>query len=229
MAIMELKLRQIYAGQECINVFNYLTNDTPASVTLSLALVSAWGAIPSAGVYPATSILQTLRALQSANVSYDFIEAKDVYSVVDFYGTAFNPNLAGSVSGESLSPVSAFGFRSNRTRSDIRRGSKRFVGVAESDNTTLGVIAGGTITRMAAMATALSGNLVYVDEGSPITFAPIIVSKELYTVPGSSPAREAYRYYPTVAEQEDHIMTSAIWDYQTTIRSQTSRQYGRGR
>jgi len=95
MALMELKLRQIYAGQECINVFNYVSNGTPASVSLSFALVSAWGAIPSAGVYPSTSILQTLRALQSANVSYDFIEGKDVYSVTDFYATAFNPTLPG--------------------------------------------------------------------------------------------------------------------------------------
>ena len=229
MAIMELKLRQIYAGQECLNVFNFVSNGTPAAVTLSLALVNAFGAIPSAGVYPATSFLQTLRALQSANVSYDFIEAKDVYSVTDFYGTAFNPNLAGAVSGESLSPAAAFGFRSNRTRSDIRRGSKRFVGVAEADNGTLGVIAGATVTRCQAMATALSTPITYVDEGQTITFSPIVVSKEEYDVPGSSPVRKAYKYYETETEQLQHIMTGAVWDYQTSVRTQGSRQYGRGR
>jgi hypothetical protein len=229
MALLELKLRQIYSGQEVLNIFNFLSNGTPATVSLSFGLVSAFGAIPSVGVYPTGTMLQDIRAIQSAALSYSFVEAKDVYSVTDFYGTAFNPNLAGAQAGLNESPVLAMGFQSNRVRSDIRRGSKRFSGVDADDLASEGVIAAGAVTRMQALATRLGANLTYIDEGQTITYSPVIVSKEKYTPDEEKPEKFAYRYYPTFSEQSDHLATGIVWDYQPRVRTQTSRQIGRGR
>jgi len=230
-AIMEVVLKQTFVNQEVVNRFNYLSAGTPAAVSLSFALVSALGAIPDAGVYPEFGLCNVLAQIQSTGVTFSNISAKNVYSVTDFYDTPFTSPLSGAiVAGNSMSPTMAIGFRTNRTRLDIRRGTKRFVGANESVISSGGVLDATYKDGVVAdLAEALGAIQVYDDEGQELSFTPIICGKEQYVPDPAHPERTAYRYYATEAEQLQHIMSSLVWDSYDQVRTQASRQYGRGR
>jgi hypothetical protein len=117
------------------------------------------------------------------------------------------------------------GFRTNRVRSDIARGTKRVGGISEASVGDGGEITGGYLTNVIAAADTMSETLEYVDGANTLTFIPVVVSKQEYT---TTSGRIAYRYYPTFAEQDDHIASGVTWEPYTQVRSQTSRQYGRG-
>ena len=226
--LYELTLFTSYFNQLCINRWNWLMTGTPAAALGSVALVNAFGAIPTAGVFPSGSIFAAIKGLLSNSVIFTQINARALYDVVDFYETPFPANTFGAVTGDSGSPVDAYGFRTNRVRTDIRRATKRFVGVAESQISTGGSLNSSAIAAVADLATKMSTNLSYDDEGNTLTFTPVVLKKEKYTVPGSDPVRYAYRYFPTEAEQLDEMAEGVTWEAYTTVRSQTSRQYGRG-
>lgn len=233
MPIMEVVLEQTYAQQQIINRWNYLASGTPAAVSFSFALIEAMGGIYDGLLvppnYPPDRMLRRICAIQSSSVVSQLISARDVYSVTDFYETPFVEPLNGTIGGDALGPASAWGFRTNRTRLDIRRGTKRFVGVTEALISNLGVPNGTGVTGLQDVAAAMTEVLEYDDEGNTLTFQPIVVSKEKYLPDPLRPDREAYRYYETEAEQLDHIATSIVWDYYTSTRTQVSRQIGRGR
>lgn len=230
MSIMEVTLSYEYFGQECINRWNYLATGTPAAVSFSFALADAFGAIESAGSYPADTVLAEIADMVSIEVTFNELAVKDVYSITDFYSVPFVVPLIGAATGDTFTPALAAGFRTNRTRSDIRRGTKRFAGIVEGDWSGGGAALAGTISdHLVPIATVMSDNLEYDDEGNTLTFAPIIVGKERYVPDAAHPERVAYRYYEDEETQLEHIMESIIWSYYSTIRTQTSRQYGRGR
>jgi hypothetical protein len=81
---------------------------------------------------------------------------------------------------------------------------------------------------MANVAGAMNAVLTYIDEGNTLTFTPIVAAKEKYQS-NTNPVRFAYRYYASEALQLQHIMSSIIWSAYDTVRTQVSRQYGRGR
>lgn len=229
MPLMEVILQQRYLGQQIINRWNYLSSGTPAAVTHSFALASAFGAIPDAGVYPTTAIIARIRQLQDSGVTFENILVRDVYSVTDFYQTPFSPALAGAVTGAGIGPISAFGFVSSKTRYDIRRGTKRFVGITSGQVTVDNGFNSTVISELAALAGNMSETLEYDDEGNALAYEPVIVGREkvLISTPPAEP-RYSYRYYDTFAEQADHLMDSITWSAYTGVRSQVSRQIGRG-
>lgn len=233
MALLELTLVSSYFGQECVNRFNYLSGGTPASVSLSYALISAFGAIyePLAipPGYPPGTPMAAISEILSTSASFSNILAKDIYSVTDFYDTAFVPAYAGTRTGEGMSPAMATGFSTNRVRSDVRRGQKRFVGVSENVVDAGGEFSGAILPTLNACAAALSDVLEYDDEGNTLTFTPVVCGKMEYVVPGSSPARKAYKYWPDLTQQLDHTAAGVVWSVKPFVRTQTSRQYGRGR
>lgn len=228
MAIMEVLLQQSYFEQECINRWNYRSSGTPASVSLSFALASAMGFVIGGGTaFTPGSVAESIQDLVSSSVNFVQVEARNVYSVTDFYNTPFAAGTDGDVSATNgVSPATAYGLRSNRTRNDIRRGMKRFVGVSEGNVSSGGVVVDPGLTALELVASRMTAPITYDDEGNTITFDPIIVSKEKYTTPSG---KFAYRYYATEAEQLMHIMDSIIWSAYTQTRTQVSRQYGRGR
>lgn len=229
MAIMELKVKQVFFGQEVLNVFNYLFTGTPAAVTPSFGLVAAFGGIDEAGVYPTGTILDGMRAIQVDALEYVSIEARDVYSVTDFYATPFLPGTAGVSTATPQAPFLAYGLKSNRTRTDIRAGRKSICGVPDESVGEGGVIIGGAVAGLATLASRMGQVITYTDEGNTLSYAPIIVSKEEYTPDETKPERKAYKYYPSEAIQLTHIMESITWTGKPDVRSQVSRQYGRGR
>lgn len=233
MAIYEVILQQTYFGQEIINRWNYVSTGTPAAVSGSFALASALGAIyePLAvpPAYPPDHLMTLLAAVQANDVVFDFISVRNIYSTTDFYETPFLNPLQGSQTSEALSPTESFGFRTNRVRSDIRRGTKRIVGVTVNMVTDGGVVASNAIPALNAIAVEMSAVLEYNDEGNTLAFAPVICGRERYIPNPANPDRAAYRYYPTEDEQENHLASGILWSLYDHTRTQTSRQYGRGR
>lgn len=229
MALFEVVLSQSYFNQQTINRFTYQGSGTPAAVTMSFALASALGAIPSAGIYPADHLITRLAGIQSNGAIFGNLSSRNLYSVTDFYDTPFVPELTGGVSGEGMSPAVAFGFRTNRVRTDVGRGMKRFVGVPESGAGTGGAVdvdSTGYVNLVAAMNEVLT----YDDEGNTLTFTPIVCGKEKYEVEvdGVPTGRFAYRYYDTEAHQLEHTAVGVVWSMYDHVRTQVSRQYGHG-
>lgn len=227
MALYEVTLESRYFDQQVINRWNYLGSGSGVGIVGSAALVAAMGFIPTAGSFVASTIAGALQALLSTELTFVSILSRCIYDdPSDFYDRAFPTGVTGSTSGsDSSSPVLAYGLRTNRTRSDIDRGTKRFAGVVDAAVTTGGDVDPSVLAALQQVGDYMSDILPYTTGGSTFSFEPIIVQKRMYTAP---PAKKAYKYYDTEAEQLDHIMTNITWTAYDRIRSQTSRQYGHG-
>lgn len=227
-AILEAVINQSYAGQLAVNRFHYVSSGTPASVSLSFALLSAMGFIPDppgATTFTPYTLADAFENVQNEGVRYLSSYARDLYSVTDFYEVPYPQIITGDRSGEATSPVLAVGFYSSRVRTDIRRGMKRFVGVSETDVGANGLWAAGFEASLVYMADLLSATLTYDDEGNTITFVPAILGLQEYTTPSG---KRAYRPYPTEATQLAHVAQGVTWSAYAQVRTQVSRQYGRG-
>jgi hypothetical protein len=220
-------LKQTFGNQECINRWNYQSSGAPGSSSAAYALVDALGFIEhgSPPAYPEDGLFAALGAMQSTLVFYQQIFAKNVYDPTDFYDLPLPPSTHGQNAGNPMSPINAFGFYSSRTRLDINRATKRFVGVCDEDDSGGGTISSVAAGRMAVVNTIMGDTLNYTDGGATLSFAPIVVGKEKYTTPRGN---TAYKYYPTEAAQLAHIMVGISWNAYASVRSQVSRQYGKG-
>jgi hypothetical protein len=229
MPIYEVRLVQRVSGQLAIMGFNYLSSGTPAAVSRSFALAKAMGFAPTTTTLETGTIARLLQIAQGTQVEFILASVRDVYSNTDFYESPFLPATNGTYAGEAGSPFEAYAFTSSKSRYDIRRGQRRVAGVTET-----GVGPGGAITsaqmstNLVPLATAFSAVLSYNDEGNPLTFEPIIVSKE--SIPPAPPKypNTRYRYYEDQNVQMQHIMTSIVWTPQDFVTTQNSRKRGRG-
>lgn len=225
MALMEVLVRSIYAGQQCINRWNYIVTGTPAAVTRSFALAHAFGLETSGGIFDPATVLYNIQTLLSSGVLFEEIQVRDVYSDTDFYTSPYPADVIGQTAGTPTSPVLAYGFKSNRVRTNVRSGTKRFPGVSESMMGGEGALESVALTQMEIIADSMSEVLEYDDEGNILTFTPSICSRFMYTEP---PAKRAYKYYDTLEEQLEHTAIGVVWQGYDYVRSQVSRQVGHG-
>jgi len=227
MPLMEVVLEQSYKGQQCINRWNYMASGTPAAVTLSFGLLSIMGFLAVSSELAEGTVAGSLQNLQNADVTFIQATARAVYIDEDFYGNPFVSGTVGAsvAGGDPQTPLVAFGFRSNRVKQSIGRGYKRFTGVLEGNTGNGGVWSVATVSQMTELAGLMGDALNYDDEGNTLTYTPCIVQKLKYTTPSG---REAYKYYPTEVAQSAHIASGIQWQAYDQVRSQTSRQYGRG-
>lgn len=228
MAILEAILTQVYYGNVLVNRFHYVMTGTPAAVTPSFALISAMGLLEATGSpvrFPAGTIGHALQTVQSVDNVFVSTYARNLYSVTDFYESPYPSTVRGVFAGEPASPALALGFKTSRVRTDIRRGYKRFGGVPEGIMGSGGTIATAELAAVQTVADRLSAVLSYDDEGNTLTFTPAVLGLEKYTTPSGS---EAYRPYSTEAVQLTHTAQGFEYSYYTQIRTQVSRQYGRG-
>jgi len=226
MACYEIVLEQSYYGQQIVNRWNYVSGSIPSGQSGALLALAGMGFAPFGGdpILSGDTIGAILQSLQTAEVTFVQAIAKNLYSVTDFYTYAFPPDTNGTSGGsEGMSPAIAFGYTTDRTRSDIRRGQKRFVGIEESNVGGGGVIlSAGTFQTLGdAMADI---NVVNV-EGAAVTFTPYVFGKKEYTTPTG---KKAYEYWPDETQQLEHIARINAWTLKSTVRTQTSRQYSRG-
>jgi len=227
MPLYEVVLQQSYFGQEIINRFNYLGTGTPASVTGSFGLLSALGMIPTGTTLTALTVAGQIQGIQNAACSFVQAMARAIYLDDDFFDNPFFAGTVGGVGGlgDPVSPVNAFGFRSNRVKQSIGRGYKRFAGMSEGDVDAGGVLTSSAQIRLNLLKTAMGASLTYDDSGNTLTFTPCVAQKLKYTTPSG---KTAYKYYPTEAAQAPHIANGIAWEFYPQLRTQTSRQYGRG-
>jgi len=225
--LYEITMFGRYFNQQTVNRFNYVSTGEPAAVLGSFALMKAFGAIPDNGVYPAGSPFVKIMQYLSTALVINTVTARAAaeYDPTDFYERPFVTPYPGVAGGDGMSPAVAYGYRTNRVRLDIDRGTKRFAGVPETAVSSGGVIGGAFLAELVLTANAMSAVLSYDDEGNTITFSPCVVSKDEYVTPSG---KRAYRYYPTLAEQMEHVALGITWQPYDTVRTQTSRQYGRG-
>lgn len=238
MALYEVTLFQTYMQQEIINRWNYISTGTPAAVTGSYALANALGAIfESAGIgtaYDNNKMMCKIAALQGTAVAFDGLAVRNIYEPNDFYETPFIQPLNGAQTLDANTPFVSVGFRTSRVNGEIRRGQKRFTGVPESQVGPGGTLIAAYVTTANALAVEMADVQPYTDEGNTLSFAPAIVSKECYDPSGGNgcnvkKGHKAYRYYEDLAEQLEHVAQGFSWELYPQVRSQTSRQIGRGR
>jgi hypothetical protein len=226
--LYEVVLTQNYFGQQCINRWNYSSSGTAGSQTAAFGLLNAMGWVPTAGVFPADTVASGLQGNQVTEVIYENVLVKALYDdPTDFIDYGFVSGVTGLVSvGDGMSPTAAVGFRTNRVRTDVARGTKRIVGITEAAVGNGGVIEESSLEAFDAVAALMSGVLTYSGGGASLTFTPAVCGKEEYPVPDTD--RFAYRYYPTLSEQLAKTALGVTWSTYRTIRTQTSRQYGNG-
>jgi hypothetical protein len=229
MALYEITLEQQYHGQQIINRWNYLADSIPAGVSGAFKALVGMGFAPDTDIEPfgPETIAYNLQGIQTVSAVFVQAIAKNLYSVTDFYTYAFPPNTTGANNtGQGLSPVMAFGFTSDRTRSDIRRAQKRFVGVGENYTDEGGVIPSAARAGIQALGDAMADINVVPAGAGAITFTPYVFGREKYHPTGKT--TWAYKYYDTEAEQLDHIAKITAFTLKEDVRTQNSRQYGRG-
>ena len=225
MAFYEVTLRQRYNGQLCINVWSYFVVPGVGISPNSLELLSLMGFIPEGDPLapPEGTIAALLLNRQNTSTEWLAVEARELYSVVDFYEGAYSPPLVGATASDSaMSPFDAYGFYSSRTRTDIRRAFKRFVGVSEGQVGAFGALVSGALEDMVELAEAMSAVLV----GDFANYYPAVISRKRVVDEGTG--RVTYELYPDEAEQAEHTAYGIVWAPYTTVRTQTSRTPGRG-
>lgn len=229
MPLYEVTLEQEYFGQQCINRWNYQSGAIPSGSSGAFLAVVGMGAIADddTEAFAVDTVLGKLRAQQSTSVVFVQMIAKNIYSDTDFFTYAFPSNTRGLNEGDGpMSPMAAAGLASDRTRADIRRAQKRFVGLTEEDVGDGGVFPPTALASWQALGTIMGNpNTVTFDDVTTV-FTPYVFGREKYHPEGKT--TWAYRYYPTEAEQLEHIAKINNWTAKPQIRSQNSRQYGRG-
>lgn len=228
MAILEAVLSQTYQNQQIINRWYYVSSGTPVGVSLSLALCSAMGLVaptPPSVTFPDLTIGVALQALQHTDVTFVSTAVRDLYSDSDFYESAYPSGIFGTAGGTAASPALAYGFFTDRVRQSVRRGAKRIVGVSEDAMGAGGVLVSPFIVPADTLATRMGETLAYTAGGNSLTFVPAVLSFESYTTPSG---RVAYRPYATEAEQLARTAQGVKWSFKPNVRTQVSRQYGRG-
>lgn len=228
MAILEAVISQQYQGQQVINRYYYVSSGTPAAVSLSFALLSAMGYLSSgivSGNFPLGTLARAIQGVQHNSLSYVSAAARNVYSDTDFYENPYPGTVVGIQPGTATSPVLAYGYQSNRVRQSIRRGSKRYAGVTEEVLTQGGAYEAASLGSLEDIAAELSATLTYDDEGNTLTFVPAVVSLK---PPSTPPITPSYTFWPTEAEQLNRTATGVLFALQPRVRTQVTRQYGRG-
>jgi hypothetical protein len=183
--------------------------------------------LPTSITLLAGSVARAIQDMQNVGVIFVQATCRAVYVDEDFYASPFLSNTTGQQgnAGSAYSPIDAFGFRSSRVKQSIGRGYKRFVGCDTATVGTGGRVNPTGIGLMNVLKNAMGQSLIFTDEGNNLTFTPAVAQKEKYTTPSG---KSAYKYYPTEAAQAPHLGQGILWENYATVRSQTSRQYGRG-
>jgi len=224
--LYEAVLKGVYFGQQTINRFNYYVAPTDGDAATANQLANAMGLPITDGDFAADSLLAALQALVSTNFIFSSLFVRDVYSNTDF--TERFLDAIGATVADGTSPINSFGFRTDIKNLVVHRGMKRFAGVSENDSSQGGNLAAGAITKAELLATRMSADIADAGADIAAVFKPCVVGKERYVVPNSDPVRHAYRYFPTVDEQFFTLAVGVTWENYDNVRSQVSRQYGRG-
>lgn len=229
--LYEVTLQGSYQGQQIINRWNYRSDGDDVPSGNAFGLVSAMGFTPVAGLFTAGSVAKAITTFQGEEYVHQQVICRAVYVPTDFVDVPFVPGVQGEITGQQAeTPFLAAGLRTNRIRTDIGRGYKRFAGLVEGSVEDAGIISSGALALINDLGDKMGDVLSFTESSLTISFTPCIVKKELYH---PSAGKNAYRYIRVVdggeSAQLDLIATGIVWEAYTQVRSQVSRQYGKGR
>jgi hypothetical protein len=224
--LYEVTLSGEFAGQQVINRWNYRGSGDVVPSGRAFGLASAMGFVPAAGDFPAGTLAKALKTFTNHGLTWNQCIVRAVYDALDFVDLPFVPVVAGTAGGDATSPFVAFGVRTNRIRTDIGRGYKRFAGVSDSGVSDKGVVEGGMLTLVQALCALMGNVLTFTESSLSMAYTPVIVKKTLYH---PSAGHNAYRYDPDETTQMGNLAAGIVWEAYPDVRSQTSRQYGKGR
>lgn len=235
MPLYEITTTGAMFGQQIINRYNYHASSGGGGTATALGLAHAFGFIPDTvgGVdFPVDSVIHKQLAVQAA--AYQLVQGTviNVYDPTDFFNTGFPAGAHGAFNEAAESPTICFGFYTDVVRRDIKRGKKRIAGVPSGHLNSGGVINADTITALMALAGGFGEVLTYDAGSGAASFAPIVVSKLKYDPNPTNATRNhvAYKYYSTEAAQlaKSFVVPTTGWHVYPDVRTQTSRQYGKG-
>jgi hypothetical protein len=225
--IYEVVLRGELFAQRTINRWNYVSTGDPGTSIPSFGLFLAMGWEATAGALDTPSVAGYIQALVSSAFHFRAVQVKNVYDPTDFYEAFYVDDPVGGSGGECNSPFVAYGLVSNQVSLAIAKGHKRLAGVDEALVGAGGVLISAGQDALEDIAVAMGAILNSIEGGGDVDFSPTIIQKEKRPT-DADPTRDAYYYYATEAEQLDHAAIGVSWAGVDTVRSQTSRQYGRG-
>ena len=233
--IMEVTVQGRLFNQQTLNVFNYhydgVASDPGGLSTILLNGLGwpLWDIVTSQ--YPDGSVAEAWRLAVNGQFTFEIITVRNVYSRTDFVEWLFPISGAartGAEGGEATSPALTYALKSSKALADIKRGARRIAGASEPRIEAGGVLSVAGLSLLNELAGTFSSLLPAFDN----QFASCICKKEKVPVlnPDDTPSgRFKYEYFTDIEEQIDNTAYPVIWGAVPTIRTQTSRQYGRGR
>lgn len=141
-------------------------------------------------------LMPAIRGIQTDSIVHREIDTMSLGNLGDFDVQSIS--LSGSGTGlETLPVFNAIGFTLKPATRAVRPGSKRIAGVPENCQNN------GEVTQPAYQASMETLRLALdtpISDDDTLFATPIVLKRVKYTVPGSSPARDAYRLPETDAE-----------------------------
>lgn len=221
------------SSQLVVNRANFVSNNETPETAHSLGLLQALGYDPEGGDHPlSTSFLTRFLNAQTTLYQIDEIIVRNLWSTTDFItqpvsGVDWQGTIAVGA-GDGLQNFVAAKLRTNRVRTDIRRGTMSLTGGTEEQTEGADVWTSAYLALLSQVAAALNAGPTYTSGGASTQFLPAVFGKERYVVPDSDPVRYAYRYYTDFALFQANVASPVTWSAVERTSSQVSRKIGRG-
>lgn len=224
--LLEMKIEYTWLAQRMMNTFQWAEITPEPLDGVAFALATAFGMIPVAGAYTAATPFAKMRQFMSNTVTFNRFTIRTLYSVTDFYEAPYLPGtvgLSGNVTDDAA-PFQAYGIRSNRVRTDVRPGSKRFAGVKEGNLTAGGLLDGTIKGVLQTFCDSINVPINATVGGQPYSFSSAILPKQTEEDNAGNPGE----FWPSYSAQLAKSAIGLTWSPVDQVRSQVSRQYGRG-
>lgn len=221
------------SGQLTVNRLNFTSNNETVETANAVGLLTAIGYDPlDPGAPDENGLLDALLQAQTTGYQMDEIIVRNLWSVTDFVtqpvsGSGWQGGIA-VAAGDALPTFVAAKLRTNRVRTDIRRGTLSLTGGTEEQMEGLDVWNTAYMALLDAVAAALNAGPTVTIGGASTQFLPSVFKKERYVVPDSDPVRFAYRYYTDFVLFQANIASPVTWSAVERVSSQVSRKIGRG-
>lgn len=227
MAVYVATLRETFVGQECINRFGYVSTVEPTGITGSFGLAKHMGAFDlTDGAFADGTLLRAIQLIQGADVQFNELQVMNLYDPADFTTVPWPTGVVGAdAESPYMSPFVSVGLHSNRVTRAIRQGTRRFTGVPVVQVGEEGALVPTYLALVQDVADEMSSVLNPLNAFSEGVYTPSVLSYKSYTTPKGN---KAYKPWPTEAEQLGHAALGVTWSPYPQVRSQVSRQYGRG-
>lgn len=199
------------SSNDVVNVFNYIPTQVDPSPD-----GTAQNLVEDFEDYVVPVILGVMA--ETARIYY--LEAFDVYNSVDFY--AKPTNHVGTRTGDRMPRFVSWTFQTPRLAAGRHKRARKAIPFLVEGDTANGSPASGILAALTSVGNEM-GEVMEGISNTNVDWHPYLVQKEKYTVPGSSPARFAYRYYGSEVAQLDHVLEIVPYE-PATVSTQNSRK-----